>query len=110
MNPILLSPLPFLITLSTAFGVVIHDTQLDMAAKTALTIPYAVVDFAGSEMSMKFNDPHTHSENSSVTQNLRDMKADQPRTQTRGGDDKKYVVQKKSSVHSFGSEYIWPSI
>jgi len=45
----------------------------------------------------------------SVSQGVRDLKDVNPRTQTRGGDDKKYVIQKKSSIHSYGSEYIWPS-
>ncbi len=110
MNPILLSPIPLALTLNIALGVLIHDTQLDMAAKTIMSTPIVTINNIGDELSMKFNDPHSHSENVSAADHIRDLKGDQPRTQTRGGDDKKYVVQKKSNVHSFGSEYIWPSI
>lgn len=109
MYPILINPIPLLLTLSTAFGVLMHDTQLDTAAKTALTTPVSIVGFLGSEGSLKFNDPHVHNESSSMSQGVRDLKDVNPRTQTRGGDDKKYVIQKKSSLQSYGSEYIWPS-
>lgn len=110
MFPLLINPLPLLLTLSTAFGVVVHDTQLDMAAKTAMTIPIAIIGFVGTEVSLKLNDPHVHNESASVSQSVRELKAANPRTQTRGGDDKKYVIQKKASLQSYGSEYIWPSI
>ena len=109
MFPLLINPLPLLLTLSTAFGVLVHDTQLDMAAKTALTVPIAIVAYGGADMTMKINDQHIQNERVSMSQRLGELKGDQPRTQTRGGDDKKYFVQKKSSVHSYGSEYIWPS-
>ena len=110
MFPILINPLPVLLTLSTAFGVLVHDTQLDMAAKTALTAPIVVVAYAGADMAMKMNDPHIHNERVSFSNGVRELKGEQPRTQTRNGDDKKYLVQKKSSTLSYGSEYIWPSI
>lgn len=110
MFPLPLNPLPLLVTISTAFGVLIHDTQLDVMAKTALTTPMAIVGYVGVDAAMKMNDPHVHNERVSLSHSMRVMKGSQPRTQTRGGDDKKYVIQKKSSVHSYGSEYIWPSI
>ncbi|MBC7869019.1 hypothetical protein H7X69_02485 [Candidatus Saccharibacteria bacterium] len=110
MFPLLINPLSLLLTLSTAFGVLVHDTQLDTAAKTALTVPIAIVAYGGTDMVMKMNDQHIHNERVSLSQSLGQLKGEQPRTQTRGGDDKKYFVQKKSSVHSYGSEYVWPSI
>jgi hypothetical protein len=110
MFPLLINPLPVLLTLSTAFGVLVHDTQLDAAAKTALTVPVTIAAYAGAEYVTKMNDPHIHNERASFSNGLSELKGEQPRTQTRGGDDKKYVVQKKSNVHSYGSEYIWPSI
>jgi len=109
MYPLLINPIPLLLTLGTAFGVLVHDTQMDAAAKTALTTPISIVGFLGNEGSLKLNDPHIHTESLSISQGVRDLKDVNPRTQTRGGDDKKYVIQKKSSIHSYGSEYIWPS-
>jgi len=109
MLPLLINPLPLLLTISTVFGVLVHDTQLDMAAMTALTVAVPIVGYVGNGVSLKLNDPHIHNESVSVSQSVRDLKDNTPRTQTRGGDDKKYVIQKKSSIHSYGSEYIWPS-
>lgn len=110
MFPLLINPLPLIFTISTVFGVLVHDTQLDTAAMTALTVAVPIVGYVGSGVSLKLNDPHIHNESISVAQGVRELKDDNPRTQTRGGDDKKYVIQKKASLQSYGSEYIWPSI
>jgi hypothetical protein len=109
MFPLLINPLPILLTLSAAFGVLVHDTQIDAAARTVLTTPIAIVGNMESELLTKMNDPHINNERASVSRGVDDLRPTQPRTPSRS-DDKKYVVQKKSSVLSYGSEYIWPSI
>lgn len=110
MYPLLINPIPLLLTLSAAFGVLIHDTQVDRAASTIMSTPVAIVSSGESGVSSKMNDLHVHSERVSVPQNVDELKTSQPRTKPRDGDDKKYVVQKKSSLSLYGSEYIWPSI
>lgn len=110
MFPLLINPIPLIITLSTAFGVLIHDTQIDKATSTALTMPALIAAYGAADIALKLNDPHVHNERASLSEGVRDLKASQPRVQPRNGDDKKYVTQKKSAVTTFGSEYSWPSI
>lgn len=110
MFPLLINPIPLILTLSTAFGVLVHDTQIDKATATAMTMPITIVAYGAADIALKLNDPHVHSERAPLSEGVRDLKASQPRVQPRNGDDKKYVTQKKSSVTSFGSEYSWPSI
>lgn len=102
--------LPLLFTLSTAFGVLVHDTQLDRATATALSAPVAIINVAAADSSLKSSDLHVHSERASFSRSISELDGSQPRTQTRNGDDKKYVVQKKLSSSSTDSEYSWPSI
>lgn len=109
MFPIIINPLPLLIVLSTAFGVLFHDTQVDAATKRFLSVPVTIVAYANTDMSIKMNDPHIHTVDGSYILGGSQLKGDQPRTQTRN-DDKKYVTQKRSSLQDYGSEYIWPSI
>ena len=109
MFPLSINPLPILLTLSTAFGVLVHDTQIDAAARSVLTTPISIVSYSSADLLTKMNDPHIHNERASVSRSVDDMQPAQPRTPTRS-DDKKYVGQKKSAVLSYGSEYIWPSI
>lgn len=110
MYPLLINPIPLLLTLSAAFGVLIHDTQVDRAASTILSTPSAIVSSGEQGIFSRMNDLHVHSERVSVSQDVDELKTSQPRVQPRDGDDKKYVVQKKSSLNLYGSEYSWPSI
>ena len=107
MFPILLNPLPLLLVLSTAFGVLFHDTQVDAATKRYLAVPVTIVAYANTDMSIKMNDPHVHVEDGSSNLGGNQMGSQEARTQTRDG-DKKYV-QKRTSLEAYGSEYIWPS-
>ncbi|MBC7943265.1 hypothetical protein H7X68_02085 [Candidatus Saccharibacteria bacterium] len=110
MFPLLINPLPIFFTLGTVFGVLVHDTQIDRATAASLVAPIVIVSYGATDVALNQNDPHIHSERVSVSESIRNLKTDQPRVQTRGGDDKKYVVQKKSSFQSYGSDYSWPSI
>jgi hypothetical protein len=109
MFPIFINPLSVLLTITTSFGVILHDTQIDRATSTALTIPVAIATFGAAEVVLKLNDPHIHTERFSAPTNAESLRSGQPRTPVRD-DDKKYVSVKKYVSDGMGSEYHWPSI
>ena len=102
MFPLLLNPLPILLTLTTSFGVLLHDTQIDRAATTALALPATIAAFGAADVVLKLNDPHTHIDRFSFATNV-------PRTPARD-DDKKYISVKKYVSDGMGSQYHWPSV
>jgi len=105
MFPILLNPIPLILTISTAFGVLVHDVQLTHVAEAA-SIPAISVGFvAASEIAHKFSDQHTHVER----MNLGRSSSNQPSIQPRNDQDKKYISQKKFNSNSTATDYSWPS-
>lgn len=109
MYQFLIKTTPVFLTFAIVAGVLLHDTQLDQATKVALTVPIMLVSYGGAEIALKMSDPHVHNDRAGSGRALRVVHNIQPRVQTRG-DDKKYVVQAKSNVNSYGNDYYWPSI
>lgn len=103
MFPLAINPLPVLLTLTTTFGVLVHDTQIDQATTVALALPAIVASYGAADISLKLNDPHTHVKRVSFASR-------QQSTQPRNSDDKKYIVAKKYSSNGFGGDYSWPSV
>lgn len=89
---IISNSLPFLISVSTLFGVVVHDTRFDKFASALLAVPVIVASYEGIDGLLKTND-HTHTERVSVSQFARAFAAETPRTQVRQ-DDKRYRLEK----------------
>ena len=81
--------------LGTAGAVLVHDTSIDKAMVTAITVKS--IDTGGSGTLSLGSNPHTHSERSSLFQAVRDLNASQPRTRPRGSDDRKYIQAKPSA-------------
>lgn len=81
-------------SLSTATSLLLHDTNVDKATITALTASY---NNSSSTPTKPGNDPHTHSERSSLYQAIRDIHASQPRIQPQRQGDKRYVLGKPST-------------
>lgn len=110
LNNLLLHPLIALASLSTASGVVLHDTRLDKMAITAITAPAASASYeAGNVKTVNLSaDAHTHTERNSLSQVVNDLKSPNPRQQPRGSEDKKYLLQKQApkGVHAFDSYYL----
>ncbi len=100
----LINLFPTLLTLSAAFGVFLHDNQLDRASVAAFTPPAITSVDTTLTNPLKFNELHTHTESSSDQMQNSDPAA-QPRNE-----DKKYIVSKKLTSNSAGSDYSWPSI
>lgn len=110
MFQLLINPIPILLIIGTAFGVLLHDSQIDRAMVTAVTIPVTTSVYGPSEATIKLSDVQPHSEQVSATENIRNLNDSQPTIQPRANDDKRYVVQKKASFQVAGSDYSWPSI
>lgn len=92
---VILSPLSVLLSLSTATGVLVHDTGVDKAVMTAAALPAVVAGYELSNKSIKLGGTdHTHTERGSLAQAVRDVKSQNPRVQPRGSEDKKHLMQK----------------
>lgn len=107
----ILSPLSILLSLSTASGVLIHDTKIDKATAAAIAPLAVVANYEAADKFKMSGDPHTHSERSSLSQAVRDLKQQNPRLLPRAIEDRKHIVQRKlpfqlgndSSSYSFYS-------
>lgn len=77
------------LSLCTAGGLLLHDTNVDKATVKAVS--------QQAEAAAPGAMPHTHSERSSLHQAIRDLNASQPRTQPRGQEDRKYVQAKPTA-------------
>ncbi len=90
-----LNPLAILLTLSTATGVLVHDTHIDKATTTVLATPAAVTNYDSNTKSIQFNsDFHTHIERGATAQTLHSFRTHQPRITPRVTEDKKHLLQK----------------
>lgn len=78
------------LSLCTAGGLLLHDTNVDKAMLKAVSQQADAIVAPG-------NTPHTHSERNSLHQAIRDLNASQPRTQPRSQEDRKYVQAKPTA-------------
>lgn len=105
-----IKPLPILLTLVTAFGVLVHDMHVDRATTVAIAMPVLMASAAGMD---KFigGDAHTHVERASPGRAFSGFKSGLPKTQPPRDDERKYATNKKASL-GFGSDqgYAWPSV
>lgn len=108
MFPLILNPLPVLVSLTAALGVLVHDTQIDNVAVTALSMSAIVSDSATN--GLRSGSHHVHVDRGSFGESTRSLRTHQPATQPRNETDKKYIAQKRLMGNSFGNEYSWPSV
>lgn len=106
----LIQPFIMLMSVSTATGVLMHDTHLDKAAVTAMyqqSSSASTSTVTHHEIAPKSPVPelHAHAERGSLSQAVRDMKASNPRVQPRNHEDKKHLLQKRVAKghHPFDS-------
>ncbi len=100
----LLNPLAILISLSTATGVLIHDTHIDQAA-SAMTMPAMMANVDTTKSVHLSGTDHTHVERASAAQTLLHLNSHTPKIQPRSGEDKKHLLQKRvmRGHHAFDS-------
>lgn len=98
----LLNPIIVFLSLSTAAGVFVHDMKIDKAV-TALSVPPALTVLeSGNKLSLS-PDLHTHSERTSLSQAVNDLKSPSPRVLPRSHEDKKHLLQNNTprGYHAF---------
>lgn len=105
----LIKPLPLLFTIAVTVGVLVHDTQIDRAAKTALALPGALASFVAIDSLFKASEHHVHVERASMPGHLTSIRANLPRLQPRE-DDRRYIQNKKLYFGGGDTNYIWPSV
>jgi hypothetical protein len=89
---LIINPLPILLSLSTMFGVLVHDTKVDQFTTVMLTAPAIVASYEGFHSMLSKTD-HTHTERTSISELGRSLAYQNPRTQIRN-DEKKHILQK----------------
>jgi hypothetical protein len=102
----LINPLLIAFTISTTFGVLVHDTQLDKMATISIAIPVTLATYAAVDI--KSDAGHTHVERfGSLKQSP--FRADTPRIQPRD-DEQKYLSSKAGGAGGLDVTRLWPSV
>lgn len=91
-----INSLAIFLSLSTATGILVHDTKVDKATVTALNAPQleSKADMGAKSTSLT-PEVHAHVKKISVARSLLETRTlDNPRTQARISEDKKYQLPK----------------
>jgi len=92
-----LTPLSVFLSLTTATGVVVHDTRIDRATMTALSVPSAVASAQGNSKLVNYaTDSHTHVERHSLSSS--ELRSDSPRLNPRANADRKHISEKHAGL------------
>lgn len=103
-------PLTVAISLLAVFGLLSHDTQLDSAIVTAVSKLSGVARIDAESVKMKLPEQHIHADSNSFTSGTLSLRAQQPASQAKTENEKKYIAQRRLSGSNGVSEYHWPSI
>lgn len=105
-----IKPVPILLTFATMFGVLVHDMNIDKAAKVAVA-PLTVYAASTSTLALDqfFNkSDHTHVERASGDAHYR---SSMPKMQPPRNDDRKYTQNRKEDgLGGDDHTYLWPSV
>jgi hypothetical protein len=100
-----------LVTLATATGIFLHDTQVDRATAVALAAPaVSILGYAAIDKDMKSSDPHTHVDRASAPRHINGIRAMMPRIQPRDDDHRRSQDKRLSLSGSGDNVSIWPSV
>jgi hypothetical protein len=97
MSPLslLVTPLSIFLSLSTATGVLIHDTRIDKATLTVLSSPViGVTSEANIKLVNHATDSHTHVERHTLSSALHMLRSDNPKASPRTDEEKHHAAQK----------------
>jgi len=89
----IINPIIVAMSLSTAAGVLLHDTRIDKMTATALSLPSLVTYADVDKVPYLKSDLHNHIERGSLSQAVNDLKAQAPRIMPRS-EDKKHALPK----------------
>lgn len=105
----LINPIAILLSLSTATGILVHDTKIDRATTTAMISPLlsGTAEANMAEANVR-PDLHTHVERMSVAGQLQNLRSQNPRIQPRAYEDRKHLMAKYATkgVHAFDNYYL----
>lgn len=109
MLPII-NPVPIIFTLSTMFGILVHDLHIDRATTVAVALP-ALIASAGALDKVINSNYHTHVERASLPKFSKSFRSTLPNVQPPRDDDRRYIQNKKAHL-GFGTDhtYLWPSV
>ncbi len=101
-----LTTLPLLI--SSLMGIMIHETHLDSAITKIVASKNSNV-IVKSEVSSRM--PHVHAHEKPMLENMRALNSGRNNAKrNKGENEKKYIIQKRSSSRSMSSDGIfWPT-
>lgn len=107
MTPKIFNILFATLSFTAALGVFIHDSQIYKVAKVSSLDNTVILnrDNAG-ELKLVSTGSHVHVDSGAFL----GLGHQQPATQPRDRDDKRYVAVRRLIGSSFGSEYSWPFI
>ena len=103
-------PLSVAVSLLAVFGLLSHDTQLDNAVVTAVSKSTSVARLDVESAKIKLPEQHIHADSNSFTSGTLSLRAQQPASQAKTENEKKYISQRRLSGNNVGSEYHWRSI
>jgi len=89
------------LALTAGAGILLHDTNIDSAASTAMQRNIGSVAVADL---LKSDNTHSHVEKPVTKQ------GSEPRSQTRLSDEKKYIIAKRLMGNNNDFDHIWPSV
>ena len=100
----ILNPFAIFISLTTATGILVHDTHIDAATSTALSMPAVIASHdISNKLASLGGDAHTHVERGAAAQAVINLQSKNPRIDPRVMDGKKYFLQKRvvRGYHAF---------
>src|SRR5690606_21970442 len=109
----IIQPLPIIITLITAAGILMHEMHIDRASTVAVTAAAAVAGVAtvAASESLISNNYHTHVDRASMPRINGAFRSSLPNIQPPRDDDRKYIQSKKLLFMGGGdAATLWPSV
>jgi hypothetical protein len=97
MSPLSLfvTPLSIFLSLTTATGVVVHDTRIDKATLSVLSTPSMETNYQANTKLVNYaTDSHTHVERHTLSTALHELRSDTPKVSPRSNEEKRYTAQK----------------
>lgn len=97
MSPLSLfvTPLSIFLSLTTATGVVVHDTRVDKVTLSVLSTPSTGSSYQANTKLVNYaTDSHTHVERHTLSTALHELRADTPKVSPRSNEEKRYSTQK----------------
>jgi len=100
-----INPLLIIFTISTAFGLMVYDTQLGKAATTAIALPVILAGYA--DFKIKSDMAHNHVERASGPKNH--IRPNTPRTPPRN-DNHHQLDIREDNASDPNMVRLWPSV